>query len=120
VSTAGATEEALEKSGNNTALDSVRRLEEALAERRDVEESAAARVAVAREEADRIVRAAREEAQRDAAEHRRATLNRADGEAGYVLDEAKAEAARLRALAEDDRAAAAREVVELVLPGRST
>ena len=115
-----ATEATLEKKvekNENTALDSVRRLEETLDERHGAEEAAAARIDAAREEAGRIVREAREEAERDAAEHRRRTLARADEEAGRVIREADAEAGALLALAEGDRPAAARAVVDLVLPG---
>ena len=115
-----ATEAALEngvQKNENTALDSVRRLEETLDERQGVEEAAAARIATAREEAERIVGEAREEAERDAAEHRRRVFARADEEAGRVLREAQAEDGALLALAEGDRPAAARAVVDLVLPG---
>jgi vacuolar-type H+-ATPase subunit H len=107
-----------EKGEKGTALESVRRLEERLEDRRAVEEAAEARVAAAREEARRIVQEAREEAERAAAEHRRAALARAEEEAERVLGEARAEAGTLRALAEGDREAAAREVVGLILPGR--
>ncbi len=103
---------------NGTALDSVRRLEERLQDRRGAEEAAGARVAAAREEAERIVEKARLEAERDAEQHRRAALARADEEAGRVVAEAAAGAGRLRDLAAGDRPAAAAEVVAMILPGR--
>lgn len=111
-----ATEAALDKSKDTTALESVRRLEERLDGRRGAEEAAETRVAAAREEAERIVREAREGAGRDAAEYRRQALARADEEAGSVLDAAKSRAETLRALAEADRPAAAGEVIGMVLP----
>lgn len=113
-----ATEATLNESKDTTALDSVRRLEERLNDRRSAQEAAEARVTAARNEAERMVREAREKAETDAAEHRRASLVRADEEAERVLHAAKNKAGRLRALAADDRPAAAREVVGMVLPGR--
>lgn len=113
-----ATEEILDKTGTDTALDSVRRLEEKLEDRKGAQEEAESRVASARKEAERIVREAREGAENDAAEHRRATLARADEEAARIIAEAKARAERLLSLAEADRPAAAREIVALILPGR--
>lgn len=104
------------ESANGTALDSVRRLEERLQDRRGAEEAARARVAAAREEAERIVEEARLKAERDAEQHRRAALARADEEAGRVV--AEAGAGRLRDLAAGDRPAAAAEVVAMILPGR--
>ena len=111
-----APEATLNESKDTTALESVRRLEEKLDDRRSVEEAAEVRVAAAREEAERVVREARERAKKDAAEHRREALARADGEAERVLAEAESRAATLRALAENDRPAAVREVVGMVLP----
>jgi vacuolar-type H+-ATPase subunit H len=114
-----ATEESLQKKdGKGSALESVRRLEERLEDRRAVEEAARARVAAAREEAERLVREAREEAGREAAERRRAALARADEEARRIRAEAETAAGTLRALAGNDRGAATREVVDMVLPGR--
>lgn len=111
-----ATDAALDK--DTTVLESVRRLEEKIDGQRGAAEAAEARVAAAREEAGSMVREARESAGRDAAEHRREALARADEEAARVLDGAKSRAGTLRALAEADRPAAAREVVGMVLPGR--
>ena len=111
-----ATEATLERDKETTALESVRRLEEKLDDRRSVEEAAEARVTAARREAERLVREARERAEKDAARHRGEALARADEEAERVLVEAKSRAATLRALAADDRPAAAREVVGMVLP----
>lgn len=108
----------MSESKDTSALESVRRLEERLDDRHSTEEAAKARVAAAREEAGRIVREARERAAKDAAEDRREALARADEEAERVLAGAKSKAGTLRALAEGDRAAAAREVVAMVLPAR--
>lgn len=115
-----ATEATLDKNANTTALESVRRLEERLDDRRGAQEAAEARVTAARDEAERIVSKAREKAEKDAAEHRRGALARADEEAKRVLAGAKSRAAALRTLAADDRPAAAREVVGMVLPGRGS
>lgn len=106
------------EAANGTALDSVRRLEERLQDRRAAEDDARARVAAAREEAERIIEEARREAERDAEQHRRAELARAAAEAERIIEEAAAEAGRLRELAGDDRPAAAAEVVAMILPGR--
>ena len=106
-----ATEATLDK-GRETALDSVRRLEARLEDRRGAEEAAASRVAAAREEAGRLVREARKGAEREAAERRRAALARAEEEAVRVLREAEVRVERLRVLAGNDRPAAAR-----ILPG---
>ena len=108
----------LDKSKDATALESVRRLEERLDDRRSAEEAARARVAAAREEAERIVREARDRAEKDATEDRREALARADEEAERAIDEARGRAATLRTLAEGDRTAATREVVAMVLPAR--
>lgn len=108
----------MEETKDTTALESVRRLEEKLDDRRSAQEAAEARVAAAREEAERLVREAREKAEKDATEHRRASLARSDEEAERVLAGAKSRAGTLRALAADDRQAAAGEVVGMILPGR--
>lgn len=110
----------LGKGQTSTALESVRRLEETLEDRRDLEQAAEARIAGARRQAEAIVREAREEARGAAAARRRQALAHADEEAARVVAEAKARAGTLRALAGGDRPAAAREVVALVLPGRGT
>lgn len=112
------TEANSKKSANGTALDSVRRLEERLQDRRGTEEAARARVAAAHEEAERIIEEARREAERDAEQHRRAELARADEGAGRVVAEAEIGAGRLRELAGRDRPVAAAEVVAMILPGR--
>ena len=111
------TEKNSRNDGKVTALDSVRRLEETLDDNRDVERAAEARLAAAREEAERMVREARETARRGANRERSIALARADEEAERILREARERAENLRALAEGDRAAAGREVVSLVLPG---
>lgn len=108
----------MEDNKDTTALESVRRLEEKLDDRRSAQEAAEARVAAAREEAERLVREARQQAEKDAAEHRRETLARADEEAESVLADARSRAATLRTLAADDRTGAAGAVVGMVLPGR--
>lgn len=102
----------------STVLDSVRRLERELEDRRGVEEVAGARRAAARAEAGRIVREARSEAEREAAEHRRLALDRADEEAERLLREARAEVGALRALAARDLAAATQDVLDVIFPGR--
>lgn len=110
--------EATRRGDGGTALESVRGLEETLDNRRAAEEAAEARVSAARREAERIVREAREGALREAEERRRAALAHADAEAERVLAEAREKAEALLDLAEKDRAAAAREVIGLILPGR--
>lgn len=113
-----ATEVTFEKTHTNTALDSVRRLEETLDDMQEAREAARVRIVAAREEAERIVREARDEAELEATGRRHLALARADGETARVLEEARARADKLGALAEEDRAAAAREVVSWLLPGR--
>lgn len=98
------------------ALESVRRLEESLEDRRELQRAAEERLAAAREEAGRIVREAREEARRAVEERRYRVMAAAEEEAGRVLAEGKAEAGTLRALAEGDRRAAVRLVLDHVLP----
>ena len=100
------------------ALDSVRRLEERLEDRRGAEEAARARLEAAREEAERILQEAREGAEREAADKRRGILSRADGEAEGIVSRAGEHAEMLRRISAEDRPAAAREVVGLILPRR--
>ena len=110
------TTERTNKAGGDSALESVRRLEETLEGKRGLERAAEARLAEAREEAERIVRGAREEAEAEAEVRRRAALARADEEAARLVAGAEDAAGTLRARAEDDRLAAAREVAAMILP----
>lgn len=104
----------------DTALDSVRRLEERLADKRGAQEAAESSVAAARGEAERLVREAHEAAEGEAAARHREALARADEEARRIVAETESRSARLRALAEEDRPAAVREAVALILPGRGS
>jgi vacuolar-type H+-ATPase subunit H len=106
--------------GEEAALESVRRLEGTLEDRRELREAAEASLAAAREEAQGVVREARNEALKSAEEYRLRSLAEADEEAARILDAARTEVDRLRSLAKEDRPAAARLVVESVLPGEET
>ncbi len=103
--------------GERAALESVRRLEETLEGQRDLKEAAQARIEAAQKEAARIVREAREEALRTAEERRSRMLAEADAEAERLLGKAKEKFIGLLALAEEDRAAAAGEVIGWLVPG---
>ncbi len=98
------------------ALESVRRLEETLEGQRDLKEATQTRIEAAQKEAARIVREAREEALRTAEERRSRMLAEADEEAERLLGKARGESGRLLALAEEDRAAAAVEVIGWLVP----
>ncbi len=102
--------------GERAALESVRRLEETLKGQRDLKEAAQTRIEAARKEAVRIVCEAREEALRTAEERRSKTLARAEEEAERLVGEAREKSGRLLALTEEDRAAAADEVVRWLVP----
>ncbi|QIN78396.1 hypothetical protein GBA65_07515 [Rubrobacter marinus] len=106
------------KPPGETALESVRRLEETLEGKRELQAAVEGRLKAAREEAGRIVREAREEARRTLEERRGQALAAADEEAARVLAGAEATAEDLRALAAKDRPEAVRAVVGHVLPAR--
>ena len=106
--------------GEEEALESVRRLEGTLEDRRELRDAAEASRAVAREEAQSIVLEARDEALKSAEEYRLRSLADADEEAARILEAARTEVERLRSLAKEDRPAAARLVVESILPGEET
>ena len=106
--------------GEEAALESVRRLEGTLEDRREHREAAEASLAAVREEAQSVVREARNETLKSAEEYRLRSLAKADEEAARILEAARMEAERLRSLAKEDRPTAIWLLVESILPGEET
>jgi hypothetical protein len=99
-----------------SALESVRRLEATLENRRELQEVARARLAAAREEAGRMVAGAREEARRALEERRRRELAAADAESERLISAARDEANALRAVGQRHIQEAVRVVLDHILP----